>query len=118
MRRIKPRVCYHPCDMDSKEAERRALDLIGNYKKSDAADDAERLLAEGLAAIEENGASKRHKRHFYDREDLKLLKAVYEKCHFPTAFMYEFLAQKIGVSARNIQIWFQNKASPCRMNNF
>ena len=49
------------------------------------------------------------KRTKYDDGQLEILRAVYKSCRTPPRDLRMKLARKLNVSARNIQIWFQNQ---------
>eukprot|EP00834_Sanchytrium_tribonematis_P002248 NODE_65_length_25825_cov_1.353844.p15 type:complete len:175 gc:universal NODE_65_length_25825_cov_1.353844:5650-5126(-) len=49
------------------------------------------------------------KRRRLNSEETKILQAVFERNPKPDAMLRAALADRLGMTARNIQIWFQNK---------
>ncbi|KAI8806143.1 homeobox domain-containing protein, partial [Cladochytrium replicatum] len=47
-------------------------------------------------------------------EQLRVLNAVFEVTFFPSTDLRNQLARELGMSARTVQVWFQNKRSAHR----
>ncbi|KAF7792402.1 hypothetical protein EIP86_003439 [Pleurotus ostreatoroseus] len=57
------------------------------------------------------------KRKRADAEQLKVLNETYNRTAFPSTEERIELAKKLGMSARSVQIWFQNKRQAMRQSN-
>ncbi|THH00505.1 hypothetical protein EW026_g2043 [Hermanssonia centrifuga] len=65
--------------------------------------------------ISEPSIKKKRKRA--DAEQLRVLNDTYNRTAFPSTEERIELAKKLGMSARSVQIWFQNKRQAMRQNN-
>ncbi|KAI0699253.1 hypothetical protein BC835DRAFT_1405190 [Cytidiella melzeri] len=65
-------------------------------------------------SISEPAIKKKRKRA--DAEQLKVLNETYNRTAFPSTEERNDLAKKLGMSARSVQIWFQNKRQAMRQS--
>ncbi|KAJ3197025.1 hypothetical protein HDU82_001572 [Entophlyctis luteolus] len=49
-------------------------------------------------------------------EELKFLMSVFETNPFPNAKMRQFISKKVGMSDKQVVVWFQNKRASCKVN--
>ncbi|KAJ3344959.1 hypothetical protein HDU83_004586 [Entophlyctis luteolus] len=60
---------------------------------------------------------KQKSRRFKANEDeLKFLMSVFESNPFPNAKMRQFISKKVGMSDKQVVVWFQNKRANCKVN--
>ncbi|KAJ3343312.1 hypothetical protein HDU83_005707 [Entophlyctis luteolus] len=50
------------------------------------------------------------------QEELKFLMSVFETNPFPNAKMRQFISKKVGMSDKQVVVWFQNKRASCKVN--
>ncbi|TFK54209.1 homeobox-domain-containing protein [Heliocybe sulcata] len=72
-------------------------------------------LPEPETPVTESSIKKKRKRA--DAAQLKVLNDVYARTAFPSTEERQELAKKLDMSARSVQIWFQNKRQAMRQSN-